>query len=511
LTPDFDEWYAVRSRLETLLLMTQDLPTFDSTQTQEFLEGLARIHPFVLVASADGTIEWMNERLRERFDGTSVPAFVAKREQLGALQDGLRTPTFSSSVRLDAETEDGTQICFDADAVAMTGGTLDAPDYVVIARPQEEFVENARALEGTVSLLSQILESSPDGVVATDGSGYITYANPQAANFLGLESRDLMGRPAALFLAQVLGAAELFEKLRTPASWKDEEVELVVADQNLKLSVSMKPLRDDAGREVGIVTYLQNVSEQALVKEALERKNCELESYVDSVAHDLRSPLVSLLGFSRLLREDYENRLDKKAHRFLDRIEEAGHTMDALIHDLLELSRIREPEEHPPALDPGSILQQLAAELKLRLEEQGIELLLPAEPPMMQIDGTRLYQVFSNLVGNALKHGFAATEPCTNPRISIEIREVKSGHEIVVSDNGCGLPEEDHERVFQVFRTGRGVRRGERSHGMGLAIVKKIAEAHGGRAWLASEPGRGARFHVLFPVSKPLRALSKGR
>ena len=349
--------------------------------------------------------------------------------------------------------------------------------------------------------MSQILNSSPNGVVATDRSGYITYANPQAAAFVGRESRDLVGRPAALFLAQTPGAAELFAKLREPADWEGEEVEVGGADGSVWLSVSTRQLRDDAGRDSGIITYLLDITERHLVKEELERKNFELESYVNSVAHDLRSPLVSLLGFTRLLREDYEASLDESAHHFLDRIEDAGRTMDALIHDLLELSQIRKPGEIRPSLDPRSVLQQLAAELKLRLEEQGIELVLPGAPPIMQVDGTRLYQVFSNLVGNAVKHGFGDAAQCATPRISIDVREVEGGHEIVVSDNGRGLPEEDHERIFQVFQTGRGVRRGKRSHGIGLAIVKKIAEAHGGRVWVTSEPGRGSHFHVLFPVS----------
>ncbi|MFP6630883.1 MAG: HAMP domain-containing sensor histidine kinase, partial [Myxococcota bacterium] len=192
--------------------------------------------------------------------------------------------------------------------------------------------------------------------------------------------------------------------------------------------------------------------------------------------------------------------LDDAGHRFLDRIEEAGRTMDALIRDLLELSRIQTPGDFRPVLDPRSVLQQLATELKLRLDQQGIELVLPADPPIMQVDETRLYQILSNLVGNAVKHGFGHPDQPATPRISIEIHEIDGGHEIVVSDNGRGVPEEDHERIFETFQTGRHVRRADHSHGIGLAIVKKIIQAHGGRVWIVSEPGRGAHFHVLFPA-----------
>ncbi|MFP6624214.1 MAG: PAS domain-containing sensor histidine kinase [Myxococcota bacterium] len=474
-----------------------------SLQNPEFLEGLARLHPFVLVANADGTIEWMNERLRARFEDESLPAFVPRREQLAALRDGLDTPATSGVVHLEVETQDGTQVCVDATAVQMTvdPGAPSDPRCVVIARPQGEHNENARALEGTISLLSQILESSPSGVIATDRSGYITYVNPQAEAFAGLKCRDLVGRPAAFLLAQIRGAAELVKELGKPAgSERSSEFEIIGTDRNLWISARTRKLQDDRGRDCGFVTYLQDITEHHLVKEELERKNSELESYVDSVAHDLRSPLVSLLGFTRLLREDYETSLDDAGHRFLDRIEEAGRTMDGLIRDLLELSRIRTPGDFRPVLDPRSVLQQLATELKLRLDQQGIELLLPADPPIMQVDETRLYQVLSNLVGNAVKHGFGQPDQHAAPRISIDIHEIDGGHEIVVSDNGQGVPEEDHERIFETFQTGRHVRRADHSHGIGLAIVKKIAQAHGGRVWIESKPGQGAHFHVLFPA-----------
>ena len=488
--------------------MIQASPSICRFPPQEILEGLARIHPFVLVANADGTIEWMNERLRAQFEDDPPSAFVPRPEQLATLQDN--TPSSSGTTNLDVETEDGTHVCVEASAFSMTADAHDDSRYVVIARPQRERDEMAGILEGAISPLSQIFESSPNGLVVMDPSGYITYANPQAAAFVGRQSRDLVGRPAALFAAQTRGMLEHLEKLQDPTDWDGKEVEVVGQEGSVWLSVSTRRLQDEAGGDAGTVMHLQNITAPHLVIEELERKNFELESYVDSVAHDLRSPLVSLLGFTRLLREDYEASLEEPAHRFLDRIEEAGRRMEALIHDLLELSRIRKPGGIRTSLDPRSVLQQLATELKLRIEEQGIELVLPAAPPMMQVDGTRLYQIFSNLVGNAVKHAFGDATECASPRISIEIREVEGGHEIVVSDNGCGLPQEDRERIFQVFQTGRGVRRGERSHGIGLAIVKKIAEAYGGRVWVTSEPGRGAHFHVLFPVSATQHAESLG-
>jgi signal transduction histidine kinase len=121
---------------------------------------------------------------------------------------------------------------------------------------------------------------------------------------------------------------------------------------------------------------------------------------VRAVSHELRSPLVALLGFSRLLREDYGGQFDEKGRHFVKRIEQAARTMEALIRDFLELSRIGDGEEAAPSLaDSRQVLLQLQAELKPRLDAQRVHLDLPAESPLIHCDRTRLYQIFSNLIG----------------------------------------------------------------------------------------------------------------
>ena len=190
--------------------------------------------------------------------------------------------------------------------------------------------------------------------------------------------------------------------------------------------------------------------------------------------------------------------LDQTGHHFIDRVEQAGRTMEALIHDLLELSRIGGESEPYALADPQQVLAQLSAELKLRLEEQSVELVLPKTAPMLRIESTRLYQILSNLIGNALNH----MGPCEKPRITVEVIEHEHQHTIVVVDNGRGVCQEDHERIFEAFQTGGLAGRAkQRSSGIGLAIVTKIAETRGGSVGLESEPGAGARFYVTLPAS----------
>jgi signal transduction histidine kinase len=239
---------------------------------------------------------------------------------------------------------------------------------------------------------------------------------------------------------------------------------------------------------------MRDVTERHHAATELSRKNAELEHCVTALAHDLRSPLVALLGFSRLLRQDYGALLDDTGTHFVDRIEQAGRTMEDLIHDLLELSRIGKPGERKALVNPATVLHQLQAELKPRLEAAGIELELPHDPPLVFCDRTRLYQVFSNLIGNAIDHMGA----CEQPRIAVSIFEEGDVCHISVSDSGCGIDSKHHEQVFEAFQSLGPARDGRTGAGIGLAIVKKIAETHGGRAWLESRSGCGTTFHVTF-------------
>ncbi|UCE86268.1 MAG: GHKL domain-containing protein, partial [Deltaproteobacteria bacterium] len=239
------------------------------------------------------------------------------------------------------------------------------------------------------------------------------------------------------------------------------------------------------------------VTDTAQVERELERKNAELEHYVNAVSHDLRSPLSSIRGFAGLLRESLRDHEDEDSGRFIERIEASSRSMETLIEDLLELSRIGRERVRKSLVDPMQVLERLRAELKPRLDAQGVRLSLPATAPFVLCDQTQIYQIFANLVGNALDH----MGECVDPQIAIDIREAPSWHQLIVRDNGRGIDPAEHERIFEIFQSlgSSGARR--RCAGVGLAIVKKIAENHGGRVRVISRPGFGATFQVNLPRS----------
>src|SRR5262249_31896388 len=141
---------------------------------------------------------------------------------------------------------------------------------------------------------------------------------------------------------------------------------------------------------------------------------------------------------------------------------------------------------------PRGLRTRLPAGVKPRLASGGIRLVLPEAPPLVYCDRTRLYQVFSNLIGNAIHH----MGSCDRPRIEVEVVEDEEFHRISVRDTGRGIAREHQERIFEVFQSLGARQDGSRGTGIGLAMVRKIAETHGGRETVEGETGQGASFGV---------------
>jgi signal transduction histidine kinase len=337
---------------------------------------------------------------------------------------------------------------------------------------------------------SALLDDAPQAILAVDAEGFVAYANPAAEQLLGLGSEALQGCALAALAQDSEGLESLLKALEGSTSG---EFALQLRSPQAGGVATIARAAQRRGEAAGVVLTLR--PDDRPPQSELARRNDELEHCVNTLAHDLRSPLVALLGFSRLLRQDFGDRLDDTGEHFIDRIEQAARTMESLIHDVLELSRIGKPGERARLIDPRAVLLQLAAELKPRLDEGGIRLSLPENPPLVFCDHTRLYQVFSNLIGNAVDH----MGECEDRRITVSIAELTRHHQLTVSDSGRGIEPTHREKIFEVFQTVGARRGGHRGTGMGLAIVRKIAEAHGGRAWVESQPGNGSAFHVTFP------------
>ena len=473
----------------------------DGIPAQRLLQGLARIYRWILVTDSDRRILWASDDFSDLFgdgetalgmDSRNLLKLLPRPEQVFPIRSNLRHRNKLSSVPLELRTKSGERIPAEVNIFSVESGGNDAPLMVAIARRRKQ--EEARA----GGLDAALIDCSPDAIVAVDAEGYVLHANLATARLLGRDREELVGRPAALLFGedapQIDSIATALHRAAGPT-----QCDLAIRredSRHTRVSVTASVLRTEgASKQNGYALFLREVTEPREEEAELRKTNRELEHCVQALAHDLRSPLVALLGFSRLLRQDYAELLDESGAHFLDRIEQSGRTMESLIHDLLELSRIGQRGDRPSFVDPRAVFMQLQAELKPRLESAGIRLVLPDAPSsLVYCDRTRLYQVMSNLIGNAIEH----MGERRHALIQVSVAEDAEGHVITVRDNGCGISRENQERIFEVFQS-MGRTDGRKGTGIGLAIVKKIAETRGGRVWVESTPGAGSSFHIRLP------------
>lgn len=236
----------------------------------------------------------------------------------------------------------------------------------------------------------------------------------------------------------------------------------------------------------------------------LEHSNKELEDFAYVASHDLKSPLVACRGFISYLREDLERKNFEKALDSISEIEGATAEMFMFIEDLLEYSRISRQEENAVEVDVLAIVNDLLDKRASTIEELGVKVVVIEPLPRVYASKVCIKQVFQNLIDNALKYGCSHTEP------QVVIGAEKKAGTICyfVKDNGPGISEQYHERIFRLFERLHG---GTSGSGAGLAIVKKVIVPYFGRSWVESIPGNGAKFFISFPhmtvMNKPKKNL----
>jgi signal transduction histidine kinase len=239
---------------------------------------------------------------------------------------------------------------------------------------------------------------------------------------------------------------------------------------------------------ITMYTELRNKSEE------LAAKNRELESFVYTVSHDLKTPLVTLQGFVSSLVEDYGPQLDEVAQRYLDYVGEAAIRMERLLSGLLNLSRIGRVIHAHTLIPFEDIVNNALVEINPLVDERRVELRLPSRWPKVFCDRERMTEVMVNLLSNAVKF----MGPRQSPWIELGYDEQNGHFRFFVKDNGIGIDAVYFQKIFEPFQRLVEVN-GAEGTGLGLAIVRKIVEAHGGSVWVESQKGQGSVFYFTIP------------
>jgi len=210
-------------------------------------------------------------------------------------------------------------------------------------------------------------------------------------------------------------------------------------------------------------------------------------------------------GLASTLRQEYGDKLDERATRWLRLIEENGKDLIERVHNILEVARVGVPREAVEAVDPALVLQDVLKARAGELEQRRMKVSVETAFPMVACHRAYLRQVFDNLISNAIK--FSGDRP--DPLMLITTKRADSQVQFFVTDNGIGIPPQQRERVFEPFvRLHSGSARGS---GIGLAIVKRIIELYGGRVWIESPEGPGCAVIFTLPALGDLTDMGRSR
>ena len=239
----------------------------------------------------------------------------------------------------------------------------------------------------------------------------------------------------------------------------------------------------------------QRADEIEVKNSELQSQNAELERFNYTVSHDLKAPLVTIKGFLGLLQKDINAQDSDAMDRDVGQIGDAADQMARLLDELLELSRIGRQMNPPENLDLSELVSEAIERVSIQIEDKGIDLRIAPDLPAVRGDPGRLLEVFQNLVDNAAK--FMGDQE--SPRIEIGARRDNGEVYCFVRDNGVGIKPEYHDRVFDLFER---LDTRVAGTGVGLALVKRIVEVHGGRIWVESDgEGLGSTFHFTLPTA----------
>jgi PAS domain S-box-containing protein len=375
------------------------------------------------------------------------------------------------------------------------------------------------ALKKSEEYFRALTENSSDIIIILDKKGTITYMSPSIERFCGYKPEELIGKNGFDFIKPVDLPRAIYDFGKAILT-----KETVISNTfRVRHKDGSERILDGLGKNLldnpaiaGFVMNTRDITERKRMEDErtrmladLEAKNEEMEAFVYTVSHDLKSPLVSLGGFSSVLQKEYESQLGEEGKHYLERIQANIAYMGALITSLLEVSRLGQVVGPIKEIDVAALLREIRDALAIRLKEVGAEFVVQEPLPIVRADRDRIHQVFVNLIVNAVK--FRGTERVL--RIEVGCRQESGFYRFHVADNGIGIAPQYHEQIFVPFRKLHSEIEGM---GIGLSLVKKIVENHGGRVWVespstslsAGNEGAGATFYFTLPMERRTNSLS---
>ena len=333
--------------------------------------------------------------------------------------------------------------------------------------------------------------NSNDFSCIANTEGYFEIVNASFNTILGYTQNELATKPFLDFVHpdDVEKTLEAYEQLKNGAPvihfinrYKKSDGSFVWFDWNATPNPATGKL----------YCIARDITDRKKAEDALNRSNEELEAFSYSVSHDLRAPLRGIIGFTNILEEDYSSKLDDEAKRITTIIKNNTIKMGTLIDDLLSFSRLGRQPITKTTVNSNDIVRELIHEPAVKNNHQPTWIV--PNLPTVHADPNTIRQVWTNLLSNAVKYSNKNQHPV------VEVGSINNEHETVffVKDNGVGFDTKYKDKLFKVFQRLHSAAEFEGT-GVGLAIVERIINKHGGRVWAEAAVGEGACFYFSLP------------
>ena len=375
---------------------------------------------------------------------------------------------------------------------------------------KDKTLDSVHPLENiSVDTLKRTFEASRSPLILTDyhlPDNPIVYSNQAFLDLTGYEMDEIIGRNCRFLQGddtEKPGVGELHDAVINGTHARTVLKNYTKDGKVFYNDLLISPIRDTSGdithfmgMQLDITERIEAEQRAALKTRELEDANRELEQFTFAASHDLQEPLRMINSYLQLIDKRYGSSLDEDARTFLGFATEGAERMQALIYDLLALSRISNDDDRYRPTDMNVVTTRALENLKVSIRESEAEVIV-GKLPTIEADPTQMTQLLQNLIGNALKY----RQPDKKPVISITAKRGRGTYTFSVTDNGIGIDTQHFERIFVVFQ--RLHTRSEYSGtGIGLAICSRIVDRHGGSLWVESECDKGSTFKFTIPSSR---------
>jgi PAS domain S-box-containing protein len=367
----------------------------------------------------------------------------------------------------------------------------------------EDMKQAEEALRDSEALLRDVIATVADPLYVKDAEGRLTLVNPATVAAVGKPLEQIIGHADREFYDDPVAAEAIEEHDRRVMQSGTIHAfeETVPSPTGYRVMLNTKaPRRDSTGLVVGLVGVARDITDRKQAEEELKKRTAELEnanrdleSFSYSVSHDLQSPLHAINGFTAMILKDQGGAFDEDTRRKFDVIRENTKKMGQLIEDLLNFSRVGRKALHVVLLNMGDLVRDVWHDVRQNNPERIMTLDI-RDIPAASGDRALIHEVYMNLIGNAVKF----TKHCAAAHI--EAGGYTDGNENVyyIRDNGAGFDMAYYEKLFGVFQRLHSVQEYEGS-GIGLTIVQRIIQKHGGRVRAEGREGEGATFYFTLP------------